>query len=98
MHKGENPPTTEPFWDETLEWEFEDNELVFLRMMIKSDDAFSRNPIFAVAAVRLSYVERKEWRFVRMLDLHGKETKCTILVKFDFEEVHRNTLLGRSDF
>ncbi|KAH6660464.1 putative 1-phosphatidylinositol-4,5-bisphosphate phosphodiesterase 1 [Truncatella angustata] len=98
VHKGENPPNIEPFWDETLEWEYEDNELVFLRMLIKSDDAFSRNPIFAVSAVRLSYVERREWRFVRMLDLHGKETKCTILVKFDFEEVNRNTLLGRSEF
>lgn len=98
VHKGENSPNTDPFWDETLEWEYEDSELVFLRMMIKSDDAFARNPIFAVAAVRLMYVERNEWRFVRMLDLHGKETKCTILVKFSFDEVYRNTALGKSEF
>lgn len=98
LHRGENPPNTSPFWDETLDWEYEDNELVFLRLMVKSDDSFSRNPIFAVSAVRLLYVERDQWRFVRMLDLHGKETKCTVLVKFSFDEVYRNTALGKSEF
>ncbi|KAK6082550.1 phosphatidylinositol-specific phospholipase C [Seiridium cupressi] len=98
VHKGENPPNTDPFWDETLEWEYEDNELAFLRMLVKSDDAFSRNPIFAVAAVRLMYVERDQWRFVRMLDLHGRESKCTVLLKFSFEEVYRHTALGKAEF
>ncbi|KAG7285645.1 hypothetical protein NEMBOFW57_010274 [Staphylotrichum longicolle] len=82
--KGENPAETDPVWDETLEWEFEDNELVFLRMFIKSDDSFSSNPILAVAAVRLLYVE-PGWRFVRMLDLKGHETSCSLLVKFDIQ-------------
>ncbi|KAI4602474.1 hypothetical protein KJ359_009718 [Pestalotiopsis sp. 9143b] len=99
LHRDEkNPPADEPLWDETLEWEYEDNELVFLRMLVKSDDAFSRNPVFAVAAVRLQYVERDEWRFVRMLDPHGKETKCTVLLKFSFEEISRDTALGETQF
>jgi phosphatidylinositol phospholipase C, delta len=81
----ESPPKTDPVWDETLEWEFDDNELVFLRMLIKSNESFSSNPILAVAAVRLLYVE-PGWRFVRMLDLRGHETTCSLLVRFDIQD------------
>lgn len=82
LHKGENPPNTDPFWNETLEWEFEENEMVFLRILVKSDDKFARNPVFAVAAVRLQYVA-SGWCFIRLLDLKGRETHGTLLVKFD---------------
>ncbi|KAM5347690.1 hypothetical protein ACJ41O_007514 [Fusarium nematophilum] len=85
LHRGENPPPTEPVWDEALEWEYEDNELVFVRMLIKSDDSWTRNPMFAVAAVRLLYVV-PGWSFIRMLDLKGHETKCSVLVKFEIED------------
>ncbi|KAF1957893.1 PLC-like phosphodiesterase [Byssothecium circinans] len=85
LHK-ENPPATDPLWKEVLEWEYDDNELVFLRLLIKSDDKFARNPLFAVAAVRLAYVV-DGWRFVRMLDLKGGETTCSLLVRFEFEEL-----------
>jgi len=44
MHKGlKNPANTDPIWDEVLEWEYEDNELVFLRLIVKSDDKFVSN-------------------------------------------------------
>lgn len=82
LHRGENPEATDPIWDETIEWEYEDNELVFLRMLIKSDDAWARNPMFAAAAVRLSYTV-PGWTFVRMFDMQGRETKCTVLLNFD---------------
>ncbi|KAI1854011.1 hypothetical protein JX265_003666 [Neoarthrinium moseri] len=85
---GGNPPPTDPLWDEALEWEYDDNELAFVRLLVKSDDSFARNPLLAVAAVRLAYVVPAQWRFVRMLDLRGKETTCVLLVRFDFEEVH----------
>ena len=83
VHKGEQPPTTEPVWDEVLEWTYEQNEMAFLRLLLKSDDSFAANPVFAVAAVRLSYVA-KGWSFIRMLDRKGHETTCTLLVKFEF--------------
>ncbi|OTA82737.1 hypothetical protein M434DRAFT_400912 [Hypoxylon sp. CO27-5] len=86
LHRGENPPPTDPLWDETLEWEYEDNELVFLRILIKNDVSFAENPVFAVAAVRLMYVV-PGWSFIRMLDLKGRETKCSLLVKFDIGDV-----------
>ena len=85
LHK-ENPPATDPFWKEVLEWEYEENELVFLRLLIKSDDSFARNPIFAVAALRLAYAV-SGWSFIRMLDLRGHETTCSLLVRFEFEQL-----------
>lgn len=81
MHK-DNSPATDPVWKEVLEWEYEENELAFLRLLVKSDDSFSRNPIFCVAAVRLMYVVGG-WSFIRMLDLAGHETTCTLLVRFE---------------
>ncbi|KAF2800185.1 PLC-like phosphodiesterase [Melanomma pulvis-pyrius CBS 109.77] len=82
----DNPPATDPFWKEVLEWEYDENELVFLRLLIKSDDSFARNPIFVVASLRLAYAA-PGWNFIRMLDLKGHETKCTLLVKFEIEHV-----------
>ncbi|KIV96553.1 hypothetical protein PV10_00403 [Exophiala mesophila] len=84
---NENPPVTDPLWDEKLHWDYRDNDLTFLRILLKSDDAFARNPIFAVTAVRLTYVVPGQWRFIRLLDLKGRETKCALLVKFDFEDL-----------
>jgi phosphatidylinositol phospholipase C delta len=59
---------------------------VFLRLLIKSDDSFSSNPTFAVAALRLLYAV-PGWNFIRMLDLKGHETTCTLLVKMEIEDV-----------
>ncbi|KAI1467544.1 PLC-like phosphodiesterase [Daldinia caldariorum] len=86
LHRGENPPPTDPIWDETLEWEYEDNELVFLRILIKNDASFAENPVFAVAALRLMYAV-PGWSFIRMLDLKGRETKCALLVRFEFSDI-----------
>jgi len=38
--------------------------------------------MFAVAAVRLMYVV-DGYVFIRMLDLKGRETHCTVLVRFE---------------
>ena len=45
MLHGDSTPVTDPIWDETLEWEYEENELTFLRILLKSDDSFAKNPI-----------------------------------------------------
>lgn len=83
---AEAPIQTDPIWDETLEWEYNDDQLVFLRMLVKSDDSFSSNPVLAVTAVRLLYVE-SGWRFVRLLNLRGGETGCSVLVNFEIQDV-----------
>lgn len=82
LHRGENPPRTDPVWDEALEWEYEDSELVFLRVLLKSDDSFAVNPVLALTTVRVMYAA-EGWSFIRMLDLKGRETKCSLLVKFE---------------
>jgi phosphatidylinositol phospholipase C delta len=86
MHKGENPPPTNPVWDEVLEWDYDEDDLVFLRMLVKSDDSYSRNPTFAVATVRVLY-SRPGWNFIRMLDLKGRETRCSLLVRIEVQDV-----------
>jgi phosphatidylinositol phospholipase C delta len=86
LHRGENPPVSDPIWDETLEWEYDENELVFLRILLKSDDRFAENPKLAVTAVRLLYTT-KDWIFIRMLDLSGRETTCSLLVKFNISAI-----------
>lgn len=82
VHKWASSPSTDPIWDEVLEWDYEENELVFLRLLIKSDDAFARNPILVVSAVRVSYLVQG-WCFIRMLDLKGRETRCSLCVRFE---------------
>lgn len=87
LRRGENPRAADPVWDDALEWEFDaDDELVFLRMMVKDDISFARNPVLAVAAVRVLYVVGG-WCFIRMLDLKGRETRCSLLVKFEVEDM-----------
>ncbi|TKX20011.1 phosphatidylinositol-specific phospholipase C-like protein 4 [Elsinoe australis] len=85
LHK-DSPPVTDPLWDEKLEWEYDDNELTFMRLSIKSDDSFATNPTYAIAAVRLVYVQ-PGWCFIRMLDLKGAETACSLCIKFHFEDL-----------
>ena len=84
-HKGEHSSPSDPIWDEVLEWEYEDTELTFLRLLVKSDDSFAKNPIFVVNAVRLLYVQ-PGWSFIRMLDLKGHETRCCLLARFEIED------------
>ncbi|KAG9249545.1 PLC-like phosphodiesterase [Emericellopsis atlantica] len=86
LHRGENPPPTDPIWDDVLEWEYDDSDLVFLRLLIKHDESWAKNPNIAVHAVRLSYVV-PGWSFIRMLDLKGRETRTSLLVRFEFEDV-----------
>ncbi|GAB7361123.1 hypothetical protein MBLNU230_g1158t1 [Neophaeotheca triangularis] len=86
LHRGENPPANDPVWNERLEWEYEENEMAFLRILLKSDDSWKRNPILAVTAVRLAFVA-EGWCFIRMLDLRGAETHCSLLVKFEHLDV-----------
>ncbi|KAL1891114.1 hypothetical protein Cpir12675_005122 [Ceratocystis pirilliformis] len=87
LHKGENLPATDPMWDETLEWEYEDSELVFLRILVKADLSFSINPNLRVIAVRLHYIV-PGWTFLHLTDFSGHPTNSTLLVRFGTEDIH----------
>ncbi|BEI89779.1 uncharacterized protein CcaverHIS019_0211410 [Cutaneotrichosporon cavernicola] len=86
LNNADAPPVTDPVWDETLEWEYADDEMIFLRMLLKSDDKFARNPVIAASAVRLLYAV-PGWNFVRLINLNGRETACTVLVNIKIEDV-----------
>lgn len=82
LHRGDAPAPINPiFKDGELKWEIENTDLAFIRMLVKSDDSFAKNPLSAVATVRINYVP-KGWHFVRLLDLKGRETKGSLLVRF----------------
>ncbi|KKA29754.1 hypothetical protein TD95_004510 [Thielaviopsis punctulata] len=79
-------PSTDPLWDEVLEWEYEDSEMVFLRILIKADLSWAINPNLRVIAVRLHYIV-SGWRFLHLTDFSGHETETNMLVKFEMEDI-----------
>jgi phosphatidylinositol phospholipase C delta len=86
LNKDDTSPITDPVWDETLEWEFDADDMTFLRILLKSDDKYARNPVIAAGALRLLYAN-PGWNFIRLLDLHGRETACTLLVNLKVEDI-----------
>ncbi|PWN98804.1 PLC-like phosphodiesterase [Tilletiopsis washingtonensis] len=82
----EQPPATSPVWEpaERLEWTYDarDGDFAFLRLLIKSDDAFAKNPAFLTTSVRLVSVPNGQWIFFRLLNLKGGVTPATLLARF----------------
>lgn len=85
----ELPPNDSPFWHipEDLAWEYPSHDLVFLRILVKSDDRFKTNPKLAVSSVRVDYLQKDKMLFLHLLNLKGEKTKGTLLVKFTEEKV-----------
>ncbi|TXT12773.1 hypothetical protein VHUM_01174 [Vanrija humicola] len=75
-----------PIWDETLEWEYDESELVFIRILLKSDEKMARNPVIAAATIRLLYAV-PGWTFLRMWDLGGHLTNTSLLINMDIQKV-----------
>ncbi|KAL1406713.1 hypothetical protein Q8F55_004712 [Vanrija albida] len=86
--KDKDGDGADPMWDETLEWEYDAHrsELVFLRILLKSDERLQRNPVIAEATVRLLYAV-PGWSFIRLWDLGGHLTKTSLLVHVEIEDV-----------
>ncbi|KDN52875.1 1-phosphatidylinositol-4,5-bisphosphate phosphodiesterase delta-3 [Tilletiaria anomala UBC 951] len=86
LHRGEQPPPVHAVWKQKLTWApFGKSELAFVRLLVKSDDRLRKNPVFAVASMRLAYAPTG-YTFLRLLSLAGRETKSTLLVKFTLED------------
>ncbi|KAI5891749.1 PLC-like phosphodiesterase [Schizophyllum commune H4-8] len=67
-------------WNEKFEWEFEDDELAFIRLRIQEDE-FGRDDKLVVFCARLEYIQ-PGWRLVRLMNLAGKFSGATLLVRF----------------
>lgn len=55
-------PVHSPVWDpsEKLQWTYDESDFAFLRILVKSDDAFAKNPAFLATAVRLTSIPEGE--------------------------------------
>ncbi|KII90364.1 hypothetical protein PLICRDRAFT_38867 [Plicaturopsis crispa FD-325 SS-3] len=68
------------WFDEHFEWEFESDELAFLRLIVKKDE-LGKDDKLAVFCARIDHLQQG-WRLVRLLDTKGKNTGATLLVRF----------------
>ncbi|KAL1744730.1 PLC-like phosphodiesterase [Schizophyllum fasciatum] len=68
-------------WNEMFEWEFAEDELAFLRLRIQEDE-FGRDDKLVVFCARVSTI-LPGWRLVRMMNLAGKFSGATLLVRFE---------------
>ncbi|KAJ7487289.1 PLC-like phosphodiesterase [Mycena galericulata] len=67
-------------WNERFEWTYEADDLAFLRLTVLQSE-FGRDDKLVVFCARVDHLQ-EGWRFVRMLDLSGKNSGATLLVKF----------------
>ncbi|KAJ7676340.1 PLC-like phosphodiesterase [Mycena rosella] len=67
-------------WNERFEWEYEADDLAFLRLTVMENE-FGRDDKMVVFCARVDHLQQG-WRLVRMLDMQGKNTGATLLVRF----------------
>ncbi|KAF7971854.1 hypothetical protein HWV62_19794 [Athelia sp. TMB] len=72
-------------WNEQFEWEFESEDLTFVRLMILRSELLKDEHLVTFCA-RLDHLQQG-WRFVRLLNMKGKHTGATLLVRFKISVV-----------
>ncbi|KAJ6602808.1 PLC-like phosphodiesterase [Mycena vulgaris] len=70
----------DPMWNERFEWEYEADDLAFLRLTVMESE-FGRDDKMVVFCARVDHLQQG-WRLVRMLDMQGKNSGATLLVRF----------------
>ncbi|KAF8175794.1 PLC-like phosphodiesterase [Pholiota molesta] len=68
-------------WQERFEWEYETDELAFLRLIIFEDE-FGKDDQIVVFCAKLDSIVQGQWALVRMMDMKGKNSGATLLVCF----------------
>ncbi|KAJ4477257.1 PLC-like phosphodiesterase [Lentinula aciculospora] len=82
--KSNTAMTTEEgdvMWNEVLEWEFDRDELAFIRLRVRENRKFEKDLDLAVFCARVDDIQRG-WRLVHMFNMDGKASGTTLLVKF----------------
>ncbi|KAJ7102474.1 PLC-like phosphodiesterase [Mycena belliarum] len=67
-------------WNERFEWEYEADDLAFLRLTVMESE-FGLDDKMVVFCARVDHLQQG-WRLVRMLDMKGKNSGATLLVRF----------------
>ncbi|KAI0321547.1 PLC-like phosphodiesterase [Amylostereum chailletii] len=73
-------------WNETFEFEYEVEDVTFIRIVIAENVAYGRDPKKAIFLARVEQLE-EGLRFIRLLNTKGKDTGATLLVKVSFISV-----------
>lgn len=68
-------------WNSCFEWEFEEDDLTFIRLRILRHETLSKNEEMLVFCARLYDLEQG-WRFIHLLSMDGRRTGATLLVRF----------------
>ncbi|KAJ4494862.1 PLC-like phosphodiesterase [Lentinula edodes] len=69
-------------WNEALEWEFNRDELAFLRLRVRENRSFEKDLDLAVFCARIDDLQQG-WGLVHMFNMDGKASGATLLVKFE---------------
>ncbi|KAG6852952.1 hypothetical protein C0991_007932 [Blastosporella zonata] len=72
-------------WDGDWEWEFTDDELVFLRIVV-SENEFGKDDKLVVFCARVQHLY-PGWHIIRMLGMGGKASGATVLAWFNLVDM-----------
>ncbi|KAG1745034.1 PLC-like phosphodiesterase [Suillus paluster] len=79
--RSEHVKCADVMWNGSFEWEFEEDDLTFIRLRILRYGGLSRDEQLLVFCARLCDLEQG-LRFIRLLSMDGKYTGATLLVRF----------------
>ncbi|KAH7925739.1 PLC-like phosphodiesterase [Leucogyrophana mollusca] len=68
-------------WNGRFEWVFQADELAFIRLHILRHEEFLKDERLAVFCARVDHLQQG-WRFVRLLNMKGKNSGATLLARF----------------
>ncbi|KAF9068268.1 PLC-like phosphodiesterase [Rhodocollybia butyracea] len=68
-------------WNEEFEWEYENDELAFVRLRIRQNRKLEKDLDLAVFCARVDSLHQG-WRLVHMMNMDGKSSGATLLMKF----------------
>ncbi|PFH49185.1 hypothetical protein AMATHDRAFT_148284 [Amanita thiersii Skay4041] len=72
-------------WNEQVSWDFNIDQFTFLRFIIMEDE-FGQDDEIVVFCARVEHLQQG-WKLVRMLDMKGKNSGATLLVKFCITQI-----------
>ncbi|KAF9246528.1 PLC-like phosphodiesterase [Melanogaster broomeanus] len=85
--REEPKDVTSMMWDQTFEWEFDEDELAFIRLEVLRHELLRVDEKLAVFCARLTQLHTG-LSLVRLLDMKGKHTGATLLCEFTLAGVH----------
>jgi len=71
-------------WQSNFEWEYDIDDMAFLRFTIWHNE-FGKDERLVVFCARLNHIVKDKWALVRLMDMKGKNSGATVLVRFSTE-------------